>query len=97
MAPLFVKLNDHIEGRTSLRTLGVRVLTVMEFALRPSLPNAHAKLPGLHPENTTKMALQPQLASCHAGHDGDHLKYRIIPSKVGRRMRDNDFMRHSLA
>jgi len=35
--------------------------------------------------------------SCHAGHDGDHLKYRIIPSKVGERIWGNDFMRRSLA
>ena len=27
---------------------------------------------------------------------GGHLKYRIVPSKVGKRMRGNDFMRCSL-
>ena len=59
IAPLFVKLNDHIEGRTYLLTLGVRVLTVMEFALRRSLQNDHTKLPGLHPENKTKMTDTP--------------------------------------
>src|SRR5713226_9584363 len=55
IAPLFVKLNDHIEGLTSLRTLGVRVLTVMEFVLRRSLQTNQTKLPGLHPEHQTKM------------------------------------------
>ena len=59
IAPLFVKRNDHIEGRTSLLTLGVRVLTVMEFVLRRSLENDHAKLPGVHPENKHKMADKP--------------------------------------
>ena len=59
IAPLFVKLNDQIEGLTSLLTLGVRVLTVMEFALRQSLQNDHAKLPGLHPEIKTKMTDTP--------------------------------------
>jgi len=59
IAPLFVKLNDQIEGLTYLLTLGVRVLTVMEFALRRSLQNDHAKLPGLHPENKTKMTDTP--------------------------------------
>jgi transposase len=58
-APLFVKRNDHIEGLTSLLTLGVRVLTVMECVLRRSLENDHAKLPGLHPENKQKMADKP--------------------------------------
>ncbi len=59
IAPLFVKLNDQIEGLTYLLTLGVRVLTVMEFVLRRSLQNDHAKLPGLHPENKTKMTDTP--------------------------------------
>jgi transposase len=59
IAPLFVKLNDQIEGLTYLLTLGVRVLTVMEFVLRRSLQNDHAQLPGLHPENKTKMTDTP--------------------------------------
>ena len=59
IAPLFVKLNDQIEGLTSLLTLGVRVLTVMEFVLRRSLENDQAALPGLHPENKKKMVDKP--------------------------------------
>src|SRR5919108_4097311 len=59
IAPLFVKLNDQIEGLTYLLTLGVRVLTVMEFVLRRSLQNDHTKLPGLHPENKTHMTDKP--------------------------------------
>jgi len=59
IAPLFVKLNDQIEGLTHLLTLGVRVLTVMEFVLRRSLQNDQATLPGLHPENKQKMTDKP--------------------------------------
>jgi transposase len=59
IAPLFVKRDDQIEGLTSLRTLGVRVLTVIEFVLRRSLQHDQAKLPGLHPENRTKMTDTP--------------------------------------
>jgi transposase len=59
IAPLFVKLNDQIEGLTYLLTLGVRVLTVMEFVLRRSLQTDQTKLPGLHPENKTKMTDKP--------------------------------------
>ena len=59
IAPLFVKLNDQIEGLTYLLTLGVRVLTVMEFVLRRSLHNDQAKLPGLHLENKAKMTDKP--------------------------------------
>src|SRR5256885_1865783 len=59
IAPLFVKLNDQIEGLTSLLTLGVRVLTVMEFVLRRSLENDQAQLPGLDPGKQQKMAGKP--------------------------------------
>ena len=59
IAPLFVKLNDQIEGLTYLLTLGVRVLTVMEFVLRRSLQTDQTKLPGLHPENKIKMTDKP--------------------------------------
>jgi transposase len=59
IAPLFVKRNDQIEGLTYLLTLGVRVLTVMEFVLRRSLEKEQATLPGLHPENKQKMADKP--------------------------------------
>src|SRR5499427_7945234 len=59
IAPLFVKLNEQIEGLTYLLTLGVRVLTVTEFVLRRSLETAQASLPGLHPENKQKMTNKP--------------------------------------
>src|SRR5262249_8199142 len=59
IAPLFVKLNEQIEGLTYLLTLGVRVLTVTEFVLRQSLERAQASLPGLHPENKHKRTDKP--------------------------------------
>ena len=59
IAPLFVTRDDHIEGLTSLLTLGVRALTVLEFVLRHSLQNDQAQLPGLHPENRAKMTDTP--------------------------------------
>src|ERR671925_760044 len=59
IAPLFVKLNEQIEGLTYLLTLGVRVLTVTEFVLGRSLEKDQARLPGLHPENKQKMTDKP--------------------------------------
>ena len=59
IAPLFVKLNEQIEGLTYLLTLGVRVLTVMEFVLRRSLQYEQASLPSLHPENKQKRTDTP--------------------------------------
>jgi transposase len=59
IAPLFVKLNEQLEGLTYLLTLGVRVLTVTEFVLCRALEQAQASLPGLHPENKHKRTDKP--------------------------------------
>jgi hypothetical protein len=59
IAPLLVKRTDQIAGRTSLRTLGVRVFTVTACVLRRSLEQAQATRPGLPPETTRKMTDTP--------------------------------------
>jgi transposase len=59
IAPLFVKRDDQIQGLTYLLTLGVRVVTVLEFVLRRSLAQDHATLPCLHLENRQKMTNTP--------------------------------------
>lgn len=59
IAPMFVSREDQIQGLTYLLTLGVRVLTVIEFILRRSLERDQVKLPGLHPENRNKGSDKP--------------------------------------
>jgi transposase len=59
IAPMYVKREDQIEGLTYLLTLGVRVLSVMEFALRRSLAQDQTALPGLHAENRLKWTTKP--------------------------------------
>lgn len=55
----FQKSRTQIEGLTYLLTLGVRVLSVMAFALRRSLEQDQAALPDLHPENRLKWTAKP--------------------------------------
>jgi len=81
LAPLLVKLNDHIEGLTSLLTLGVRVVTVTEFVLRRSLAQAQATLPGLHPENKRKRTDTPTVERLLHAFVGVSLP--LIPSAAG--------------
>jgi transposase len=59
IAPMLVSGEAQIQGLTYLLTLGVRVLTVMEFTLRRSLQQDQATLPGLHPENRNKGSDKP--------------------------------------
>jgi len=84
IAPLFVKLNEHIEGLTYLLTLGVRVLTVTEFVLRRSLEQAQARLPGLHPENKQKRTDKPTAERILKAFSGVSLT--IITSATGEEL-----------
>jgi transposase len=59
IAPMYVKREDQIESLTYLLTLGVRVLSVMEFTLRQSLTQDQTALPGLHAENRLKWTAKP--------------------------------------
>jgi transposase len=81
IAPLFVKLNGQIEGLTYLLTLGVRVLTVMEFILRQSLQKDQAKLPDLHPENKQKMTAKPTVERILKAFA--HVSLTIVKNAVG--------------
>ncbi len=59
IAPLYVKRDDQIKGKTHLLTIGARVLTIIEYQVRRSLQNDQAKLKGLHPENPGKLTDTP--------------------------------------
>lgn len=52
--PLFVKRDDQIIGLTNLLSLGVRLLTLIEFVVRQKLKQGQEKLVGLHAENPKK-------------------------------------------
>lgn len=57
--PLFVQRDDQIKGLTFLLTLGIRVLTLLEFVVRRSLQATKTKLPGLFPGNRKKETDKP--------------------------------------
>ena len=81
IAPLFVKRNDQIKGLNHLLTLGVRVLTLIEFVIRRSLQNDKAKLPDLHPENHSKETDKPTAERILKAFDG--ITLTIIQDAVG--------------
>ena len=57
--PLFVKRDDQVAGLTNLLSIGVRVLTLIEFVVRQNLQQAQEKLVGLHAENPKKGTATP--------------------------------------
>ncbi|MBC8449905.1 MAG: hypothetical protein H8D78_19395, partial [Chloroflexi bacterium] len=59
IAPFFVQREDQVAGLTHLLTVGVRVLTLMEFVVRRSLQQESVSVEGLHPENPKKTTDSP--------------------------------------
>jgi len=84
IAPLFVQRDDQVQGLTYLLTLGVRVLTLIEFVVRRSLHNDNAKLADLHPESRKKTTDTPtgeRLLKAFSG-----LTLTIIKDRSGREL-----------
>ena len=54
IAPFHVKRDDQVKGLTHLLTLGVRIITLLEYVVRRSLQNNNEELVGLHPGNRKK-------------------------------------------
>jgi transposase len=52
--PMFVKRDGQVIGLTNLLSMGVRLLTLIEFVVRQKLKQAREKLVGLHAENPKK-------------------------------------------
>ena len=59
IAPVFVKRDDQVIGLIHLLSLGVRLLTLIEFIVRRALKQENAQLVGLHPENPKKATDKP--------------------------------------
>jgi len=59
IAPMFVKRDDQVVGLTNLLSIGVRVLTLVEFVVRRALKRKGERLVGLHKENPKKATDRP--------------------------------------
>jgi transposase len=80
--PLFVQRDDQIQGLTFLLTLGVRVLTLLEFVVRRGLQATKTKLSGFIPGNSNKKTDQltaPKILKAFSG-----LTVTTIKDRVGK-------------
>ena len=59
LTPLFVQRDDQVKGLVHLLSLGLRILTLIEFVVRRQLQVAGESLVGLHPENPKKPTTRP--------------------------------------
>lgn len=59
LRPMFLQREDHIKGLVRLLTIGLRVLTLVEFQVRRSLSLEARKLPGLYAGNPKRATARP--------------------------------------
>lgn len=59
LRPMFLQREDHIKGLIRLLTIGLRVLTLVEFQVRRSLSTDKKKLPGLYAGNPKRSTARP--------------------------------------
>jgi len=59
LSPLFVKRDDQVVGLIHLLTIALRLLTLIEFAVRRALKRESAELVGLHLENPKQATALP--------------------------------------
>ncbi|MGB5060746.1 MAG: hypothetical protein WBO48_18750, partial [Candidatus Promineifilaceae bacterium] len=59
LRPLFVQRDDHMTGLVRLLSLGLRVLTLIEFLVRRSLREEQESLAGLYPGNPKQTTERP--------------------------------------
>ena len=59
ITPFFVQRDDQVKGLVHLLSLGLRLLTLIEFVVRRQLEQSGESLLGLHPENPLKASKRP--------------------------------------
>jgi len=59
LTPLFVQRDDQVKGLVHLLSLGLRILTLIEFVVRRQLKVEGESMVGLHPENPKKATTRP--------------------------------------
>jgi len=59
LTPIYLQREDHITGLIRLLSIGLRVLTLLEFQVRSSLKDNQEKLSGLYTGNSKRETVRP--------------------------------------
>ena len=96
LTPMYLEREDQVTGLIRLLSVGVRVLTLVEFVVRRRLAAPRTALAGVYagnPRRTTARPTTERLLECFAGltltiiREGRHQRYHLTPlSRVQRRM-----------
>ena len=96
LTPMYLEREDHVTGLIRLLSVGLRVLTLVEFVVRRRLAAQRTALAGVYagnPRRTTARPTTERLLECFEGltltiiREGRHRRYHLTPlSRVQRRI-----------
>lgn len=84
ITPFFVQRDDQVKGLVHLLSLGLRLLTLIEFVVRRQLEQSGESLLGLHPENPKKASQRPTTERLLKAFDNITLTLVVIRGKQYR-------------
>ena len=59
LTPIYLQRDDHIKGLIRLLSIGLRVMTLLEWVVRGNLSQPHQSLKGLYPGNPQRTTARP--------------------------------------
>lgn len=86
LAPTYLHSEARVKGLVRLLTIGLRVLTLLEYAVRQNLTQSHTTLSGLYPENPRRTSAQPTAERLLAAFKGVTLSVIHLPDQLHRHL-----------
>jgi transposase len=86
LTPMYLSKEEHVTGLVRLLSLGVRVLTLVEFTVRRRLAQAGTFLAGLYAGNPMRKTAQPTTERLLQAFDGITLSVVILPNQTLRHL-----------
>lgn len=86
LAPTYLHSEARVKGLVRLLTIGLRVLTLLEYSVRQNLTQSHTTLSGLYPENPRRTSAQPTAERLLAAFKGVTLSVIHLPGQSHRHL-----------
>ncbi len=82
LAPSYLHSEARVKGLVRLLTIGLRVLTLLEYTVRQGLTRSHTTLSGLYPESPRRTSAQPTAERLLAAFKGVTLSVIHLPGQL---------------
>lgn len=96
LRPIYLSRDDHTTGLVRLLTIGVRVLTVLEYAIRQRLAETQATVSGLYASQPKRATARPTAESVLEAFENLTLTLVELPGQIIRHLTPLSALHHRL-